>query len=258
MRTLAIIGSSFIVLVLASNGSATAQGAAGDAAPSAAEEDPSDAPSFLLRPMPIEGDFVDGWRQTFAIDSRVTAGDSVTLWVEDDWLVARRDSASGAVDWQVYLCQVNDTEMPMVAVRNGLAYFDVSYGNGRYFIRDSDHVFRCRRMPKHGGKLMNKADMVSDDVAARSSAYSGISGLQFYGLVHKDWYYVVTGPSNNRWNSFVRLNPDSKGKGSGVLMCATGLAHWHHGDTWLIDDGELIVASRTLEALYLAKKKLAD
>jgi hypothetical protein len=182
----------------------------------------------------------------------------ITLWVEDGWLAGRRDSASGAVDWQVYLCPIDDTEMPMVAIREGLPYFEVSYGNGRYLIRDSDHVFRCRRMPKHGGKLMNKAEMVGSEVGARTTASSGISGLRFFGLVHKDWYYVATGPDNDHWNSFVRLNPDANGKGSGVQMCATGLAHWHHGDTWLIDDGELIAASRTLEAIYLAEKKQVD
>lgn len=258
MRTLAIIGSSFTVLVLASNNSARAQNVPASAAPSAVEANPPAAPSFLLRPMPIDGEFGDGWRQTFAIDSPNAAGDSVTLWVEDGWLAARRDAASGAVDWQVYLCPVDDTELPMVAVRDGVAYFEVSYGNGRYLIRDSDHIFRCRRLPKHGGKLMSKSDMVGDDVGARTSASSGISGLRFAGLVHKDWYHVVTGPANDRWNSFVRLNPDSNGNGSGVQMCASGLAHWHHGDTWLVDDGELIVASRTLEAMYLAEKDQAN
>ena len=68
------------------------------------------------------------------------------------------------------------------------------------------------------------------------------------------WYYVVTGPDNDHWNSFVRLNPDSNDKGSEVQVSVTGLAHWHHGDTWLIDDGELIVACRTLEAIYLGRR----
>ena len=254
MRFTAISFVRLCALILVYFGSAQAEEPSG-ARPAAAESERAQSPSFLLRPIPIEGDFLEGWRQTVSLDSALTRGESITLWVEDGWLAARRNSASGAVDWQVFLCPVNDIETPMMAVRDGLPYFEVTYSDGQYFIRDSDHVFRCRRLPKLGGTLIQKADMVSVDARARTSASSGISGLRFAGLADQGWFYVATGPDFKHWNAFVRLTPDAEGQGSGVQMSATGLSHWHHGDHWLVDDGELLVANRTLEALYLAQQK---
>jgi thiol-disulfide isomerase/thioredoxin len=53
----------------------------------------------------------------------------------------------------------------------------------------------------------------------------------------------------------VRLNPtEEHGQGYGVTTSAGYIKH-HHGDKWLIDDGELIVANRASTAMYEAIKK---
>jgi hypothetical protein len=67
MRTVSIMCFGLIALGFTSTHAARAQDTAADAAPSGAKDVASATPSFLLKPMPIEGDFGNGWRQTFAI-----------------------------------------------------------------------------------------------------------------------------------------------------------------------------------------------
>lgn len=80
--------------------------------------------------------------------------------------------------------------------------------------------------------------------------------MKYTALNDQDWHYLAAGPAEDQWNILLRLNPISKrARGHGVRIAATGLTHFFHGAQWFIDDGELTLASRTLEAHYLAEKK---
>ena len=79
-----------------------------------------------------------------------------------------------------------------------------------------------------------------------------VAGLVASGWDDKEWFVVASGRADDRFDAIVRLSPlaikvEEEGvRGSGVHC------HLIHGDTWLIDDGDLLVASRTLLADYKA------
>jgi|tagenome__1003787_1003787.scaffolds.fasta_scaffold20912603_2 thiol-disulfide isomerase/thioredoxin len=212
---------------------------------------------YAKKPVAIEGTFGKGWKQTVSYPIAASASDQVTLWTQDGWLAARRTSATGALDWQVFLCPFEDGKPPEIFLRDGLEYVEVSYGDGRYFIRDSDFVFRCRRMPKMQGELFAKKETLSANAAPRGTAGSVATGLHLSSWNEGEWFCIAAGPSDDQWHSFVRLDPEaSRGNGYGVQVIATGLTYFFHGEHWLIDDGELIVATRTLEANYRQEQKV--
>jgi thiol-disulfide isomerase/thioredoxin len=80
------------------------------------------------------------------------------------------------------------------------------------------------------------------------------------------WFFVASGPNDQSFDVLVRLNPLAKRKpGNGVQTIVGGFGYMFHGRTWLMDDGEVLVALRTLESTYEAElareriqKNLAD
>jgi thiol-disulfide isomerase/thioredoxin len=200
--------------------------------------------------VPIEGDFGDGWQQTIILpDSPYIAGGKVLLRVDDGWLCARRESTDGQCEWQFVLCQVDETSPPKIEVRNGMPVIDISCHDDRYFIRDSSFL-RVLREPVSGTKLLTKDELLTAD--AQLMGYGGACTA----WRDADWFFVTAGEERDAWRAFVRLNSmDERKKGYGVTTSISGPTHYFHGDTWFIDDGELLVAKRMSLAAYDAQKK---
>jgi thiol-disulfide isomerase/thioredoxin len=133
---------------------------------------------------------------------------------------------------------------------NGLPTVDVSSHDGRYFIRESGGVLRVLRERTSGDTLLAKDKLLSPD--AQSIGYGGACTA----WRDADWFFVTAGHERESWRAFVRLNSmDDRGKGYGVSTSVAGPTYYFHGDTWFIDDGELLVARRTSIAAYDARKK---
>ncbi len=80
----------------------------------------------------------------------------------------------------------------------------------------------------------------------------GTGWLTCTGWKSDGWYFVAAGPEpeSDLWLTVIRLDPLDQPGGSGVQVVSAGHLRYFHGDQWLIDDGEMLVAQRMLPAMY--------
>lgn len=200
------------------------------------------------RSVPIQGTFGDGWEQMITLPgTRASSGERVRLWVNDGLLYARRELSSGELDWQFILCHVQSHTLPEIFVKDGLNFFELAYRDGRFFIRETRDFLRCLREPGVTTGLFAKHDTLSAD--SQSRGYGSCQPIQvtLSGWQDAEWFFAASGTSSEDWTAVVRLNPVELSKGGyGFQGGAVGMASMTHGNTWVNDDGELLVASRTL------------
>jgi thiol-disulfide isomerase/thioredoxin len=110
-------------------------------------------------------------------------------------------------------------------------------------------VLRALREPESSSKLLAKNDLLSAD--AQPLGYGG----SCRAWRDADWFFIGTGPEAESWRAFVRLDFMKTPGGFGVSTSVAGPTHYFHGDTWFIDDGELLVSKRLSVATYEARKK---
>jgi len=195
--------------------------------------------------------FGDGWKQVIR---PVEGGDSYELSVVDGWLVVRRTDKGGALDWQIVLAEVAGDELPKVACIGGFQ-FELSFRDARYFIRETGPFLRALRQPKDDRGFFARTAVLDEKAASRGwgagrSSYSRLLS----GWSWDDWFFVALGRDKEQLDALVRLNPMQRSKhGFGVSTMLGGFMREFHGDTSLMDDGELIVAERMLKATYLAE-----
>jgi thiol-disulfide isomerase/thioredoxin len=212
--------------------------------------------------VPVDpGRFGEGWRKTVRLaDSPVGPGDAYDVWVEDGWLQVKRYNEEGELDWHVVLARAS-SGVPTITVGERQGAFEVSCRDGRYFIRDTLWALRCLREPKDAGGLLPKAAFF--DGGFQSKGYAGAGAARGPHLVSgwqdERWFYVACGPDRERFDCVVRLNPVAKSDPGYGFQGMSGLAYVFHGKAWAMDDGELLVAARTLQAAYemeLAREKI--
>jgi thiol-disulfide isomerase/thioredoxin len=220
---------------------------------------PPATPKFEKRKVPVAGTFHEGWRQTVVLpeSSSLGAGGQVTLSFEDGWLCVRHESVDGKLEWQIVLCQAEEGVLPEVEIIEGMPFFvDISYRDGRYFVRDGQGMLRALRQAASGSKLLPKQALLSPDSKPSGSAMSPRLGITWTSWNDNGWYFVASGPDRESWRTVVRLNPmeEYAQRGFGVMTSLAYVQH-HHGDKWVVDDGELLVANRMSVASYKAIQK---
>ena len=227
-----------------------------------AAQSPAAAPvskaALSRRLVPIEDQFGDGWQQTVALTAnQVSSGDRLVLWGESGWLCVRRESSDGQFDWQIVLCQIVDGVLPEIQVMDTQPFVEISYRDGRYFIRESLDTLRSIRETAPGGELLTKDALFGPD--AKSTGYGNCTAAGFVCTSWNlgEWYVVASGPDLEKesYRAVVRLDPLDRPGGSGVSVIGAGHIRYFHGDRWYLDDGELLVANRLLPAIYNAVKK---
>jgi RNA polymerase sigma factor (sigma-70 family) len=203
----------------------------------------------------------EGWSQTIE-EPRETAGgkkDLVGRWkltVEQGWLIVRRETAAGELEWQVVLARAADGPLPQTRV-DEVGAIEVKYGS--YFVREifgSLRVLRERKTadsPPWPQPQLEPADQVRHAAGAKSPHVTGwITG---------DWFWAAAGLDGGRSDVLVRLqHKDLFGNGSGCSSTGNQLVRMFYGDRNLQDDGDLLVADRALapdveRALLLRKIK---
>src|SRR4051794_9858148 len=70
------------------------------------------------------------------------------------------------------------------------------------------------------------------------------------GAAIDSWFHYASGPRDDRFDCWLRLTPTElmKQGGHGVRMTASGLRQTFAGTNWVLDDGDLLVASRSSQA----------
>lgn len=215
-------------------------------------------PQEVLRPAVDAADtgLKEGWQESVPVpDPLLGAGDHYEIWVENGWLQVKRQTGAGQVDWHIVLARATDPKPPAIATPKGTLAFEVSYREGRYFIRETMELLRCVRERKRGPKGSWPQAVFSDAEARMGSSVVAGGGATITAWKSEGWSYVASGPSQYQVDCRVRLNTEPEG--GGRVHCegrAGGPQRAFHGDRWLMDDGELLVASRGLEAFIQANR----
>jgi hypothetical protein len=103
---------------------------------------------------PPEKPFGEGWRRIVPIPmAELGEGDRYIVWVQEGWLQVRRETSRGVTDWHFVLARAAGSKPPEVSTTEGKPRFQVSSGDGRYFVREDANLLRClrERKPVAGG-----------------------------------------------------------------------------------------------------------
>ena len=218
------------------------------AAHSIGQEAPAKPEPALEGVIPTEPGFGVGWEQTVRSKRGDEPCDLFVLWVENNWLFVRRTDSQGDVDWQIKLAEASHFGAPRIAMKvNGFG-FEVTSQQSHYYIRETLEFLRAVRERGDQGAVLQESLLG----ASAKSVSTGIAKLlTIGGWESGEWYYVTTGPNAKLTNCVVRLDP-IKEHGYGVQTAFGELLHGFHGDQHFWDDGELLIAYRTLRGPYEA------
>jgi peroxiredoxin len=221
------------------------------------------ATAMAAGPYPPSKPFGEGWEQVVPIPMpELGEGDRYVIRVQDGWLQVRRETAQGAVDWHIILARATGPKPPEISAPKGTPRFEVSSEDGRYFVREDANVLRCLRQRKAGAKGTWPAVRFSPGpYRPAGSAGSPDHPPMLRGWSGGDGFFITSspGPTEDRYDCLVRLSPVAKGEGYGYeTLRGSPLRRAFHGRNWVLDDGELLVAQRTLEAGLLANLEIGD
>lgn len=207
--------------------------------------------------------FGEGWKRVVPVSMpELGEGDRYLVWVEEGWLQARRETAKGVTDWHVVLARATGSKPPDVTAPQGTVRFEVSYGGGRYFVREDANVLRCLRERKPGDKgAWPKVGFPHDRYRPAGSAGSPDHPPMLRGWSGGKGFIITSsaGPTEDRVDCLVRLSPVVKGSGYGYeSLRGSSMKRAFHDQNWVLDDGELLIAQRTLEAGVLADVEVGD
>lgn len=207
---------------------------------------------FLARAATLAAERLnDGWSMEWPVAERLGAGHRYVAAVGNGWLHVRREASTGKLIWHVALAEVSGTETPEVKHLPNAAPFQISYGNGRYFVREDLNYVRCIRQRKlpddvtwHG--LVH----VPADQELRNTAGSQKFPPAMTLAEGDEWFHAFGGTAPQYSDWYVRLTPAALGKGGYAAMAVRdgALRRVVHGDRFVIDDGEMLVAFRSLES----------
>ncbi len=199
------------------------------------------------------------WSRTVELPAVSTAGGTtlvspavLRLWVEGGWLVTRRETQRGDLDWQVVLARATRHEPPEVEVdrkRGGLA---VRYGG--YFVRDTSGALRVLRERKPADAPAWPVPKL--EPVGRALGWAG-SGTRLSAWEAGDWCWAAAGPEG-RSDVWVRVqHTELKGGGFG-FNGRSPLRGFFYGDARVQDEGDLLVAERmvrdNVDRALLARK----
>ena len=211
---------------------------------------------------PPEKPFGEGWRRIVPIPlPELGEGDRYVVWVQGGWLQVRRETSKGVTDWHFVLARAAGSKPPEVSATEGKPRFQVSSGDGRYFVREDANLLRClrERKPEAEG-AWPAAGLSTDRLRPAGSAGSRDQPPMLRGWLGEEGFLVGSsaGPSEDRYDCLVRLSPQVNANGYGYEAMAGPLRRAFYGENWLFDDGDLLVAQRTLEAGVLADVEVGD
>jgi thiol-disulfide isomerase/thioredoxin len=195
----------------------------------------------------------EGWSRVVPIPMpELGQGDRYVAWVEGGWLQVRREDSGGATDWHIVLARATGPEPPIIEATKGTVRFALSYRDGRYFIREDADILSCLREPKRGIKDKWPAAASPPERYRRHGSAADLDHPPMIkGWLADDGFLITSaaGPTEERIDCLVKLSPRARERGYGYTSMAGPQRRASWGKNWLIDDGELLVAQRTPEAM---------
>jgi RNA polymerase sigma factor (sigma-70 family) len=174
--------------------------------------------------------------------------------VERGWLVARRQTKAGDLEWHIVLALATNPLPPKISI-DRFSFISIEYGT--YFIREQIghlRVWRERKSPK-------SPDWIAPAAAPKQTSLSsaGGAGRTLFLYEAGDWCWMTGGPSEEKPDIRLRLqHKDLLQNSYGVTNIANDLLLVYCGDANCQDEGDLLIATRvpihTAEAILLARK----
>jgi thiol-disulfide isomerase/thioredoxin len=176
-------------------------------------------------------------------------------WVEGGWLQVRRETSNGETDWHIVLARATDPNPPVVKEPGrppkGSPRFEVSYRDGRFFVREDLNVLRAIREPKPAVPAAWPAITMPSEQRGRMGwgRSAGPPPLQVFQGYVGPWFLYASGPGDELFDCWLRLAPTVllKNEGNGVSVFASGLIQAYGGKNRVFDDGTLLLAVRSSE-----------
>jgi thiol-disulfide isomerase/thioredoxin len=168
-----------------------------------------------------------------------TRGDKVTIWVEDGWVVARRQTSSGDLEWHIVLARASNPQPPEVKVDQVSGGLSITYG--AYFLREDCGRLRVLRQRKNNQSPAWSMPAVNAKRELLAAA-GGTTSLE----VIDNWCWGTSGPSETKPDVRIRMQHAQLGDGQGGQAWRGGLARVFFGSSSLQDEGDLLVATRVL------------
>jgi thiol-disulfide isomerase/thioredoxin len=190
--------------------------------------------------------FLEGAKQTITLEY---SGDLCAIWVEGGWIHASRQTQEGLLDWHIILAHISGAEVPGISLEEG---FELSYRDGRYFIRDDGQALRSFRERTEPNHCMERTAMLGKE--ARLIGFG--NRKRPWPRVHLEWdddqwIFVGSGPDDQRFDAIVRLTPlDKEWPESG--LSGGSPFYTYYGYTWHMDDGQVLAAYRTPQSEHKA------
>ncbi len=193
-------------------------------------------------------ELAEAWKQEVDVPESkpgLTKAAKLKLWVEQNWLVVRREKPNGYWDWQVVLAHVVDKNPPQVLLEDRGAT-EIKYS--QYFIREAQGRMRILREKKTADAPPWPA--IPLPLGATKVGMQTKTNLPgFIGSKWKvgDWQFWATGFANDRNDIWIRVNHPALITSSAVTI--------HRGEPMLLDafgefplqdEGDLFIGQRTL------------
>ena len=122
-------------------------------------------------------ELTDDWKQEVDVPEakswvKTLKAAKLTLWVEQNWLVVRRDKPNGWRDWEIVFAHVGDKKPPQVLLKDRGA-IEINYG--RYFIREMLGQMRVFRRSAVAHCFILRSLLRPPALPSRSAASAKIS-----------------------------------------------------------------------------------
>ena len=188
----------------------------------------------------------DDWKQEADIpdlkDSDGTIllhGAKLKLWVEQGWLVIRRETERGNLEWQIVLARAVDPQPPTIDVLPTKC--EIRYGS--YFVRDFLGSLRVLRERKTND--LPPWPSVPVDKDAKQLVWGGAkAGFDVAGWQIGDWCWLACGMSDNRNDIWVRVQHKDLRDGGYGVQTTFGIGYFQFGECRFQDEGDLFVGRR--------------
>ncbi len=179
----------------------------------------------------------------------------INLWIEKGWLIVRRETDSGDIEWQIVVAQATEANPPQVTVDKVGGGFEITYG--RYFVREGVGLLRVLRERKTAQSPPWPKRLADHGSAGLGSA-SNAANVHLTGWEVSDWCWVASGLPGNQYDVWLRLEHKALRSPGYSFHGKPQLAQMFYGTRRVQDEGDLLVAERslaeTVEAALLAKK----
>lgn len=198
----------------------------------------------------------DDWKWMVTIPERMRGETTIAresrIRLSNDmgWLVVRRSTADGDLEWQVVLARASDPKRPEIEIEKPSGVLRIRYRE--YFIREAVHgslrIYRERKTetsPRWPACEIegDRRDLGSDD---------GFEKTRVASWAHDSWCWIECGPVQGPPDLLVRLQPTTQRKGrasrgngiNGIHSSKGGPIEMFYGDCSLQDEGDLFVGNR--------------